>query len=149
MYKVHGLLYNNITFAILSICGTENFVLMLLMLMLSTISKCFSVLTTLLISSNPLTRVEEDALVFNQVEGAFGRLIHSSSSEVSILFLAGFFCLGSNKSEPGREITSQLLGTRANIDSISKRKKSVLSQKTKSLKSRGLVKILIFPSTSL
>lgn len=39
---------------------------------LFTISKCFSVLTTLLISSNPLTRVEGDALVFNQVEGAFG-----------------------------------------------------------------------------
>ena len=66
-------------------------------------------LTTLLISSNPLTRVEEDALVFNQVEGAFGRDLYILPPlEVSILFLAGFFCLGSNKSEPGREITSQL-----------------------------------------
>lgn len=47
------------------------------MLMLSTISKCFSLLTTLLTSINLLARVEGDALVFNQMEGAFVvRLLH-------------------------------------------------------------------------
>ena len=63
-------------------------------------SKCFSILTTLLISSNPLTSMEGDALVFKQVEGALGidlRIL--PPLEVSILLLVEFFCLGSNKSE--------------------------------------------------
>ena len=63
---------------------------------LFTVSKCFSVLTTLLISSNSLTRVEGDALVFNQVEGAFGldlRILSFSGSQHTLfsrVILPGF-----------------------------------------------------------
>lgn len=70
MCKVHGLLCNNIAVAILRICA-ENFVLTCCTNVnaLFTISKCFSVLTTLLISSNPLTRVEGDTSI---LEVSFG-----------------------------------------------------------------------------
>jgi hypothetical protein len=73
MCELHGLLHNKITLLYFAYCS-ENFVLPCCtnVSALFIISKCFSVLTTLLASSKPLTRVEGDALVFNQVEGAFG-----------------------------------------------------------------------------
>lgn len=65
MCDVHGLLYNNIAIALLSICDIENSVLTpLLLLMLSLpISKCFSLLKFL---QNPLTRMEGGALVLTK-----------------------------------------------------------------------------------
>lgn len=71
MCEVHGLLYNNIIVALLSICDIENSVLTpLLMLMLSlSISKCFSLFKTL---QNPLTRVEEDTLVLTKWKKLLG-----------------------------------------------------------------------------
>lgn len=72
MCELHALLYNNIVIAIFCMSVHENFVLTshTNVNVLFTISKCFSAPANLF--SNPLTSIEGDTLVFNQVEGGFG-----------------------------------------------------------------------------